>query len=287
MSGFGRGCTRLGDGQIIVEIKSVNHRFLEVRIRTPRELLASEPLIEKSVRQRLGRGHCTVHVVIEGVADGGSKINEQALKGHLKQLIKVADEVDLCLADLVPVLSGSPDLYASAIDLDREGLDRALESSLDEALTKLLEMREAEGRAMASEITARVDGVRQATAVLEQMAADQSSALLERARKRIATLLAGTDIKLDRSRIEAEAALLVDRADVTEEIARLKSHCTQTAVLLDHDDPVGRRVEFLLQEMGREANTLAAKLSAPEATYAAVELKAELEKIREIVQNVE
>ena len=185
------------------------------------------------------------------------------------------------------LLAGSPDVFRTIPLLDNPGLEQAVEQALEEALDVLISMREKEGAAMAAELVRRLEAAREATAELERLVSTQPSVLLERARARVAALLVGTDIKVDPSRIEAESALLADRADVTEELARLGSHCDQLAELLGADEPVGRRLEFLVQEMGREANTLAAKAALPEATHAAVELKAELEKIREIAQNVE
>lgn len=287
MSGFGRGSASLGSGRLVVEAKSVNHRFLEVRPRTPREMLAIEPLMERLARARLRRGYLTVHVTLEGALGAATRIDERALSGHLEQLRTVSQETGLDLADLAPVLAGSPDLFTSIADIDADSLERAAAGAFEQAIDELLSMREAEGAAMAAELETRLDVARAATERLEQLTAVQVTALLERARTRIAALLEGTEIKVDPSRIEAEVALLADRADVTEEIARLKSHCDQMTHLLGVGDPVGRKLEFLTQEMGREANTLAAKAALPEATHAAVELKAELEKIREIAQNVE
>jgi len=287
MSGFGRGSAPLGDGKLIVEAKSVNHRFLEIRARAPREALAVEPLIERLARDRLRRGHVTVLVTIEGASGAVTRVAEDALREQLDQLRAVGEQVGLDLERLVPLLAASPDLFRATAAPDEAGLERAAELAFGRALDALIAMRDAEGAAMAAEIARQLGVVRSATDQLERLAAKQSSMLLERARQRIAALLEGTEIKVDPPRVEAEAALLADRADVTEEIARLRSHCDQLRALLGENAPVGRRIEFLVQEMGREANTLAAKVVLPEATHAAVELKAELEKIREIAQNVE
>jgi uncharacterized protein (TIGR00255 family) len=287
MSGFGRGSAPLGGGRLVVELKSVNHRFLEVRSRSPRELLNVEPLVDKLVRARLRRGHLTALVTLETVAGAATRVDDVTLREQLEQLRSIADEFELRLADLAPLLSGSPDVFHAEPVRDQRQLERAVERALGEALDALISMRDREGAAMAAELARLLETARGATADLERIVAGQPDLLLERARKRVAALLEGTDIKVDPARIEAESALLADRADVTEEIARLGSHCDQLSQLLGADEPVGRRLEFLVQEMGREANTLAAKAALPEATHAAVELKAEIEKIREIAQNVE
>jgi len=287
MSGFGRGSAPLGGGRLIVEAKSVNHRYLEVRSRAPREVLSVEPLIEKLARGRLARGHLTVLVTLEGATGALTRISEDALGTLLEQLKGIADASGLRLADLAPLLAGSPDLFTSAPAIDQQELERAADQAGGEALDQLIQMRETEGASMATELARQLATARGAVSSLEKLVSTQSDLLLERARQRLASLLEGSDIKVDPTRIESETALLADRADVTEEIARLASHTDQLAALLGEDRPVGRRIEFLVQEMGREANTLAAKAALPEATHAAVELKAQLEKLREIAQNVE
>jgi uncharacterized protein (TIGR00255 family) len=272
---------------LIVEAKSVNHRFLEVRSRAPREILAVEPLFDKLAHRRLKRGHLTVLVTLEGATGAATRIADESLQAQLEQLRAIADRNDLSLADLTPLLAGSPDLFTSVSTIDRRDLERAAEQAFSRAIDGLLEMREKEGAAMAGELERQLAVAQESVTLLERLLSKQAGLLLDRARGRVATLLAGTDVKVDSSRIEAEAALLADRADVTEEIARLGSHADQLRALLGEDAPVGRRIEFLVQEMGREANTLAAKAALPEATHATVELKAQLEKIREIAQNVE
>jgi uncharacterized protein (TIGR00255 family) len=287
MTGFGRGSAPFGGGSLVVELRTVNHRFLEVRSRAPRELLAAEPLIEKLLRATIHRGHCTVHVSCEGPGGGASRIDERTLEAYLEQLIAVAARHGLCLADLVPVLSAAPDLFALPADLIPAEVETAVTAAFAAASQQLLAMRRSEGQAMAAALGALLAETGAAVERLAGLAAGCAGAILDRSRERIALLLADTEIAMDPRRIEAEAALLADRADVNEEVTRLRSHCRQMEQLLVADKPVGRSLEFLIQEMGREANTLGAKAALGELTHQVVELKALLEKQRELALNVE
>ncbi len=287
MTGFGRGNAPLAGGCLAIEVRTVNHRFLEVRSRAPRELLAAESLVEKLLRKTIRRGYCTVHLSCEGPGGGAARIDERALGIHLERLIRIGQGHGLCLADLIPVLSAAPDLFAPPVDTAPGDIETAVRAAFAEAADGLLAMRREEGRAMADELRNLLAGTRGIVERIAGLAEDQPSAILERSRERIAALLAGTDIAMDPRRIEAEAALLADRADVSEEITRLRSHCRQLEETIGGDAPAGRRLEFLIQEIGREANTLGAKISLGEVTHLVVDLKAALEKQRELAQNVE
>ncbi len=286
MTGFGRGEATFEDGRIVLEIRTVNHRFLEIRNRAPGELAAAEPLIEKLLRSRLYRGHCTVGLVYEGPG-GASQVNRSALKNHLENLASVADDMKIDLADLLPVLAAAPDLFSISPSYDPEKLEKVVTIAFEGAMKKLLLMRENEGAAMSAEISERLDLLSASVRDLSTMAKEYPAQILEKTRQKIAGLLAGTNLKLDPGRVEAEAALLADRTDINEELTRLFSHCDQMAGLILSEDPIGRRMEFLVQEMAREANTMGAKAGLVEFTHKVVDFKADLEKIRELVQNVE
>jgi uncharacterized protein (TIGR00255 family) len=287
MTGFGRGSAPFGKGRLVLELRTVNHRFLEVRSRAPRELLAAESLIDSLLRTTIHRGHCTMHISCEGPGGGASRIDERTLETYLEQLIQVGSRHGLCLADLVPILSAAPDLFVLPADTAPKEIETAVTAAFAEAAEGLLAMRRAEGQAMAAVFETLLAEIRDAIERLAGLAAGCAGALLDRSRERIAALLAGTEVALDPRRLEAETALLADRADVNEEIARLRSHCRQLEQLLDAGKPVGRKIEFLIQEMGREANTLGAKAALGELTHQVVELKALLERQRELAQNVE
>jgi len=287
MTGFGIGSAPLGDGRLIVEIKTVNHRFLEVRSRVPKELVAAEPLLERLVRSRLRRGHCTIVLTLDTSAGGTARLDTCALESHLEALRRVSAKTGVPLADLVPLLATAPNLYGAPVFDEPDALASAVGAAFADAASKLMSMREVEGRAMSDEISARLSGIGLSVDNLKRLAAGYAETILARTRQKIAALLSDGDIALGTGRIEAEVALLADKADINEEITRLASHCDQMELLLASPEPVGRRLDFLIQEMSREANTIGAKAAFAELTHVVVEFKAELEKIRELVQNVE
>jgi len=287
MTGFGIGSAPLGEGRLVVEIKTVNHRFLEIRSRVPKELVAAEPQLEKLVRASLSRGHCTIVATYDASAGGTARLDTRALEAYLEQLRSVSSKTGVPLAELVPLLAAAPNIYVPPVLDEPEALAAAVDRAFAEAGSKLVVMREIEGRAMSEDIAARLRGIRAAVDELSRLAAGYASTILARTRLKIAALLAGGDAALEPGRIEAEVALLADKADISEEITRLASHCDQMAKLLSASDPIGRRLDFLIQEMSREANTIGAKAAFAELSHVVIEFKAELEKIRELVQNVE
>jgi len=287
MTGFGIGSAPLGGGRLVIEIKTVNHRFLEVRCRATRELAAAEPLVERLIRAALNRGHCTVGLMFEASGGGVAKLDGRALAAHLAELGVVAAQTGVPLTSLVPVLATAPDLYELPVFGEPEALVLAVESAFAEAISKLVSMRETEGKAMSTDLTARLEEIRTSVQQLQKLAGDYAATILARTRLRVAALLEGSGVALETGRIESEVALLADKADISEEITRLSSHCDQMSHLLSGSEPVGRRLDFLIQEMGREANTIGAKAAFAELTHVVVEFKAALEKMRELVQNVE
>jgi uncharacterized protein (TIGR00255 family) len=287
MTGFGRGSGELGEGRVVVEIKSVNHRFLEVRSRAPRELMSGEALVERVLRRRLSRGYCTVNCWYEGARGGATTVDKGALSAHLDRLIEVGEEKELVLADLIPVLAAAPDLFVTPRPEDSEQLERALREAVGEAIDALVEMREREGGAMAGDLEARLEAVSRHVEEVARLAEGWPEIALARIRERVGALLESGVEGVEPGRMEVEAAVLADRADISEEITRLRSHVKQLGSLWERDDPVGRKAEFLIQEMAREVNTVGAKASLSAISAAVVELKTELEKMRELVQNIE
>lgn len=287
MTGFGMGSAPLGGGRLVLEIKTVNHRFLEIRCRAPRELAAAEPMVERLLRAALSRGHCTVGLTFEATAGGVARLDGRALAAHLSELQAVAEETRVPLSALVPILATAPDIYALPAFDDPEALARAVDAAFAPAMGKLVAMRESEGRAMAADLAARLEELRSGLRRLEELAERYASSLLSRMRLRVAALLEDSGAALETGRVESEVALLADKADISEELTRLRSHCDQISHLLADGEPVGRRLDFLIQEMGREANTVGSKAAFAELTHVVVEFKAAVEKMRELVQNVE
>lgn len=289
MTGFGSGKAPFGDGYVVLEIKTVNHRFLEIRSRSPRELLAGEALLEKLLRERLHRGYCMINLWYEGSLGGSTAIDKGALTGHLAVLRNVSADNDLNLTELIPVLAAAPDIFSTPRVEDETELTQSIQSAFAQSVTTLLGMRETEGAAMGKELTSLAAGLEQTVDELHEACKTWPQTAMKRLRERLDTLTKDieVDVKIDQNRIASEVALLADRADVTEEITRLESHLKQVKHAVQSSHPVGRKLEFLIQELGREANTIASKTSLPTVSSMVIEIKAELEKMREIAQNIE
>jgi uncharacterized protein (TIGR00255 family) len=287
MTGFGSGKAELGDGYVVLEMRTVNHRFLEVRTRAPRELLAGEAMVERLLRQRLHRGYCLVNLWYEGSLGGSSAIDRGALKSHLESLVEVGSDKELCLTDLIPVLTGAPDIFTTPRVEDEETLGRAIETAFEKAVDGLIVMRASEGEAMASELRALSKGLEKRVKELKKLSASWPGTAFKRLKERLASLLADGEFEMSSGRLEAEAAILADRADVAEEVTRLESHIGQLNDTIGSAKTMGRKVEFLIQEMGREANTIASKTAIPEVSKIVIDIKTDLEKMRELAQNIE
>lgn len=290
MTGFGAATAALGGrtrGTISVQAKSVNQRFLDLKLSLPKEYAAWEGDVRKLVQERLSRGRVELYVSREGSPEDRPRVEiDEELAGayvegwrRLKKKLRLAGEVDLAL------LKGVPDLYrpreaAGAPQGERAALVRAVNS----ALRELEQSREREGDHLANDMRRRI---RELEKLAIQMA-ERSEASREATRRRIEERMRELlEAKVDQARIVQEAAFQVERSDVTEEIVRLQSHLAGLRDLLEIDDAVGKRIDFLLQEVQREVNTVASKSSDLRLTQVAVEAKGEVEKIREQVQNVE
>lgn len=286
MTGFGRGTAAWGDRVIVIEIKTVNHRYLETRIRASKEMLAAEAAIDQRVRRALGRGYCTVSMEVEGASLGTMSLDTTALRRYLVELRDVATQAGLELRDLTPVLALATDVFSSSSPAAPANWLSSVEAACDEALTELLRSRAVEGATVAAAIASLSVSLRARAAEVRKLASEWPSLAKQRLEARIADLLA--DRKgLDPGRIELEAAVAADRADVTEELSRLDAHLEELERLHTAIGPIGRRFEFLLQEIGRETNTLGAKAAAHRISSCVIDIKSDLDKLRELVANVE
>jgi uncharacterized protein (TIGR00255 family) len=287
MTGYGRGAVECGEVHATVDVRSVNHRFLDVKLRGGQLPAAVEDAITARVRAAIERGAVTVAVHLRGGAPGAAKIDgDAAVRAH-RRLAELAARLAIPGPDLALVLA-QPGVITADDALDAGSAAAALEA-LDAALIQLDAMRAAEGAALAGEIARRLDEVAALRAQIAGLAAGVPQLAAHRLTERVRRLVddAGVGGALDPGRLAQEIAMLAERADVTEELVRLTSHLDQARALLGATAAVGRRLEFLVQEIGRELNTIGAKASAAEISTAIVDAKAALEKIREQVQNVE
>jgi len=285
------------DGWTIrVSVKSVNHRFLDVKLRIPESLEPYEQRLRQAVRGQIHRGHLDVHVSVDPGEAAPVHVNRELLKAYvhaaeeLKTQLGANAELDaVSLLRLPGVISG----LASALpetEECQEALGKALEGYLEEALGKMDEMRRTEGRHLTEELRARVAKIGEETEKVRELVKTLRPAFSRRLESRLKELLNGTNV--EPSRLAQEAALLAERSDISEELDRLKSHLQQFSKLLDGAGELGKKLDFLLQEMQREANTMLSKTPGVESealtiTGLALEIKSEIEKLREQVQNIE
>jgi uncharacterized protein (TIGR00255 family) len=286
MTGFGLGEAPLRQGRVTAEVRSLNHRFLELRLRLPPELVDYTFFVEQLCRERLGRGRYDVSVRVDAAALPGVELDTARARGMYDALARLRDE--LCPGTELPlsVLTGVPGLMVTAEAADAGPSQQALAASLRMALDNLDRMRDAEGTSLAAELRTRLGALSGLVETLRERAPGVVAAQEKRLAERVARMLGGAE-GLDPARLAMEVALLADRADITEELVRLASHFGQFAELLETAGPSGRRLDFLLQEMAREANTVGAKCQDAGLSHLVVSLKADIERLREQVQNIE
>ncbi len=293
MTGFARVRKAYGDGELVVGVKSVNHRGLDVHLRAPEAVDAFESLIRGLVKTRMTRGHVEVRISLPGsaVGAGAPALNQRLLDAYLKAFQDSADAYGM---DTEPDLNAAlrvPGMFVAQQEAEPdEGLGTALTEALEDALDQLNAFREREGAELAAEMRKHNARAAAAAATLERIREGATEAFQSRLAERLKDLLKGAQV--DPQRLAQEAAILADRSDIGEELARLRIHSTQLASLLDCGGEVGKKLDFLLQEMNRETNTVLSKTNgAGEAglkiTELALAAKADIEKIREQSLNLE
>ncbi len=289
MTGFGLGEVPLGSGKLGVEIRGVNHRFLDVRVRVPRELGELAGFVEQVAREKLTRGRYEVAMRVEGVSLGAPVLDRARARAAYRALCDLRDEVAPGSDVPLSLLGAMPDLFVSSVESESEieHVRAATRAAFDAAVGSLDGMRAREGVALRDDLLRRLERVRQLAREIELRAPSVLEAHRRRLKERAERLRAVVETDVDRTRLEQEIAMFAERCDVCEELTRLESHGEQLAALLGSDEAVGRRLDFLLQEMAREANTVGAKSPDAPTAHAVVEVKAEIERMREQVQNVE
>ena len=294
MTGFGRGTATQGRVRATVDVRSVNHRFLDLKLRGAPLQPPLEEAVTGRVRSTIERGSValTVHIIREGEA--ATRIDKQAARAAHAMLSDLARELSLPGPDLAMVLS-QPGVVITGDDHRDDSDDKAVLAALDAALAQLNTMRDTEGAALAKDLTTRVDELSTLRTKVSKLAADVPERTQRKLQERLTRLVADDASDrardyagwLDPQRLAQEVAVLADRADVSEELVRLESHLQQARALIGGSSASGRRLDFLVQEVGRELNTIGSKSAIAEISSAMVEAKAVLEKVREQVQNVE
>jgi uncharacterized protein (TIGR00255 family) len=288
MTGFAQVKAQAADGtSFTLSLKSVNHRFLDPQLRLPPEMDELDIKIRRVLKERLARGHVEVTLNLERRAGEGFELNRDLVAGYVSAFRKAAAEFGTQGEPDLNVILRIPGALICAAGVNGDFVAMVL-SSLDKAIARLNVMREEDGRGVEQELRRRLQGLQQATKEVSQFRVAVSRAYFEKVRSRMAELLGNAD----QDRMLQEAALLAERSDIQEELVRLETHIQHFHALLDEGGEVGKKLDFLLQELNREANTLLSKTSgiAGEAlriTELGLQMKSEIEKCREQVQNLE
>ena len=287
MTGYGR-CTLAQDGrEVTIELKSVNHRFLDLAFRMPRSFAFLENDMRAHISNKLARGHVDIFVTYKNSRDDARKVTlDSALLGEYLTTLRQGG-IDHMLDDnlrLRDVLSMQDVLTVEEADEDQQALSALTLSALDTALDSLCAMRRREGEAMRGDVETRLDTLERTAHAIDERAPQWLEEYRQRLRARIEEIC---QMQLDEARLTQEVALVADKAAVDEETVRLRSHIAQMRDLLKQSEPAGRKLDFLVQEMNREVNTTGSKSSDLILTGMVVDAKAELEKIREQIQNIE
>jgi uncharacterized protein (TIGR00255 family) len=288
MTGYGTGSAQKDNTSISVEIKTVNHRFLDLHLRISREYQSLEGEVHQLIRGTLDRGRVDVNVTVQNTAAGAFEIHADLLRGYLEAVGKLREEFGFQESlDLKTVLSLPGILQAkdSVQTEDSVVLAELLRRSVQEALDGVLRMRIQEGDALRADMKRNLAGIEENGNQIHEISVNSAAEHLEKLRDRLNQLLPQGG--MDPQRLAQEAALIADKYDISEEVARLKSHIEQYCFLMDAQEKAGKKLDFLLQELQREANTILSKSGNLEISRLAIAIKTDIEKLREQVQNVE
>lgn len=290
MTGFGRGTAEADGASATVELRSVNNRFCEVSVRLPRALSDRESEIGTRLRSAFDRGKISVQVQLDKTADGALvlDVDPEAARGYTHLLERLREAAGITAPIEMQHLLHFSDIFKPADEVQStagESAWKAVQAALEAAIRGMKAMRAQEGTALQADLERRLAGIERELAAVEARAPERITEARERLRARLAEVLA--DERINPERIEFEMVMLADRLDVTEECVRLRSHLDVFRDAFTGEEPAGRKLNFLAQEMNREVNTIGSKANDPAIAHMAVRMKEELEKIREQVQNIE
>ncbi|MEG0689660.1 MAG: YicC/YloC family endoribonuclease [Clostridium sp.] len=289
MTGYGRGTNELEGLSFNVELKSVNNRYLDINIRLPRAINSLEDRIRKEISSKVSRGKVDVFITFENKSESNVNINVDenmanayfSAYSHLKSLLNIEENISLSL------ISRAPDVIN--VEKEEEDLDKiwgVLKTALNEALTMFLSMREAEGSKLCDDVLSRCDFILDMIEKVEERSPSVVAEYREKITQRLNDFLG--EVEIDQVRLLNEVAFFSDKCSIAEETVRLRSHIVQLKSSLEVvDESVGRKLDFLIQEMNRETNTIGSKANDLTITRVVVDIKSEIEKIREQIQNIE
>ena len=289
MTGYGRATSTESTFTITVELKTVNNRFLDINLRLPGELQLLEPVVKKLIGNRLARGRVEVNLQYDRRDDLEFELNRPMISGFLMAMKEMRDEFGLTGEPDINVIARLPNVVTTKKQEPSEEFLKTVEQIFKLAIDDLDSMRLKEGQMLANELLGRIGEIESRVPSIEAEASKVADEYAARLTKRIGEMLKKTDSQLDidQGRMAQEVAFLADRADISEEISRLTNHIGHFRSIVAEEREVGKRLDFLTQELNREANTIASKTNNMVVKENALAIKSEIEKIREQVQNVE
>jgi uncharacterized protein (TIGR00255 family) len=288
MTGYGRGEWQEDEKRVEVEVKSFNHRYLDISPHLPRRLNSLEAQVRNVIKQRVSRGRVEVSVQIEdsSLVEQRLELDVPLARDYHLALKTLQQELGIPGEIRLETLANFRDIFTrKEVETDLEREWASLQTALEAALRSLEQMRQDEGLALRGDFLGRLAAIEGMAREIEKKAPLALEACRDRLAERVQELSRG--LPIDEARLAQEVAYLAERSDITEELVRIRSHLNQFREVLDGSEPAGRKLEFLLQEINREANTIGSKASDAGIAQVAVEIKSELEKMREQVQNVE
>lgn len=290
MTGFGRSEFNDGKRNIIVEIKSVNHRYSDISVRMPRRYSFIEDKVKTIVKENIKRGKIDVYIMVENITENDSnvKLNTMIAQQYYDNLKELEKNFDLPGGITLQFLAGMPDVMKTVPDVDdEEEMIKSISIPVKEASLNLENMRAIEGEKLARDLIDRAGIIKKLVDKIEERAEIVPKVYTEKLKERIETLI-GSNVTIPEDRILVEAAIFADKCSITEELTRLNSHMDQLKqIISESSQPDGKKLDFLVQEMNREANTIGSKANDITITNLMLQVKAEIEKIREQVQNIE
>ena len=288
MTGFGRAKYSENGLNITVEFKSVNHRYFEFSSRLPKGYMFLDEKLKSFCQQNISRGKVEAAVIIEDNSEGAASVElNTAYAGAYLAAVKDMSrrygiKNDVKMSSLV----ANPELFTvKKQTLSEETVTAAVLKTAEEAMQSFISMREAEGKRLKNDVKSRTDFILEKVAFVDERSPETVKAYREKLEQKIKELIG--DVQVDEQRLLTETAIFADKVAVAEETVRLKSHIKQFCSLLDSDEPIGRKLDFIVQEMNREANTIGSKAQDIEIAHTVVDIKSEIEKIREQIQNIE
>lgn len=290
MTGYGRAQMTVDTMNITVELRSVNHRYFEFNSRVPRNYGFLDEKLKSFIGSLVARGKVECYVSVENLEDGEVEIlvNHSLANSYINALNELAERNDLVLRDdlVISTLARNNDIFAvHKQEADEEKIWNAVKTVTEEAVAKFVSMREAEGEKLKADVLYRADEILKKVSVIEERSPETVKEYNDKLLARINEFL--SDVQVDEQRLLTECAIFADKVAVAEETVRLRSHIDQLRLFMDSNEAIGRKIDFLVQEMNREANTIGSKAQDVTIARNVIDIKAEIEKIREQIQNIE